>query len=46
MYHYSWFISVAYTNACRTTEIPRVLALFMLSQITAAGPAVSFTNTD
>jgi len=44
MYHLSWFISVAYTNVCRTSEIPHVSALFMLSQIAAAGPAVSFTN--
>ena len=35
-----------YTNVCRTSEIPHVSALFMLSQITAAAPAVSFTNTD
>ena len=40
MNHFSWFMSVTYTTyVCRTSEIPHVLALFVLSQITAAGPA-------
>ena len=46
MYNFSWFISVAYTSVCRTSEILLVLALFMLSQITAARPAVLFINAD
>jgi hypothetical protein len=39
-------LSVLYNNVCRTSEIPHVSALFMLSEITADGPAVSFTDTD